>query len=302
MGDSMKKVLLIDDDPGIIEVLKLYFEKEGYSTSVCMQGDKAIAAFNVSRPDIIILDLMLPGMDGYDICKEIRKTSDVPIIMLTARTDTLDKVVGLELGADDYVQKPFEPKELLARVKAVLRRTGRSEASPEKKEEESVETGSEVISYPGFSVDKVKYVDNANQELDALGQTDLRHEAVADKQFQQVLGEAVPQDSTSTVELTAYEPNQLTYSVESKKGGVLVFSEIYYPGWTATVDGEEVELGRVNYVLRAMPVTAGHHEVVLSFFPKSLDTTETLAYVALTLILLCVVALIVMQIRRKPKA
>ena len=151
-------------------------------------------------------------------------------------------------------------------------------------------------------VDKVKYVDNANQELDALGQTDLRHEAVADKQFQQVLGEAVPQDSTSTVELTAYEPNQLTYSVESKKGGVLVFSEIYYPGWTATVDGEEVELGRVNYVLRAMPVTAGHHEVVLSFFPKSLDTTETLAYVALTLILLCVVALIVMQIRRKPKA
>ena len=158
MGDSMKKVLLIDEDPGIIEVLKLYFEKEGYSTSVCMQGDKAIAAFNVSRPDIIILDLMLPGMDGYDICKEIRKTSDVPIIMLTARTDTLDKVVGLELGADDYVQKPFEPKELLARVKAVLRRTGRSEASPEKKEEESVETGSEVISYPGFSVDKVKYV------------------------------------------------------------------------------------------------------------------------------------------------
>jgi uncharacterized membrane protein YfhO len=148
----------------------------------------------------------------------------------------------------------------------------------------------------------VKYVDNANQELDALGQTDLRHEAVADKQFQQVLGEAVPQDSTSTVELTAYEPNQLTYSVESKKGGVLVFSEIYYPGWTATVDGEEVELGRVNYVLRAMPVTAGHHEVVLSFFPKSLDTTETLAYVALTLILLCAVALIVLQIRRKPKA
>ena len=151
-------------------------------------------------------------------------------------------------------------------------------------------------------MDKVKYVDNANQELDALGQTDLRHEAVADKQFQQVLGEAVPQDSTSTVELTAYEPNQLTYSVESKKGGVLVFSEIYYPGWTATVDGEEVELGRVNYVLRAMPVTAGRHEVVLSFFPKSLDTTETLAYIALTLILLCVVALIVLKIRRKPKA
>ena len=118
----MKKVLLIDDDPGIIEVLKMYFEKEGYNVSICMQGDKAIATFNVAKPDIIILDLMLPGMDGNDICREIRKTSNVPIIMLTARTDTLDKIVGLELGADDFVPKPFEPKELLARVKAVLRR------------------------------------------------------------------------------------------------------------------------------------------------------------------------------------
>ena len=153
----MRKVLLIDDDESIIEVLKLYFEKEGYSVSSCMQGDKAVATFNVAKPDIIILDLMLPGMDGNDILKEIRKTSDVPVIMLTARTDTLDKVVGLELGADDYVPKPFEPKELIARVRAVLRRADRKTSDKEEPDQENPED-SEVITYPGFSVDKVRYV------------------------------------------------------------------------------------------------------------------------------------------------
>ncbi|MCQ2531098.1 MAG: response regulator transcription factor [Saccharofermentans sp.] len=152
----MKKVLLIDDDESIIEVLRLYFEKEGYSVSTCMQGDKAVATFNVAKPDIIILDLMLPGMDGNDICREIRKNSDVPIIMLTARTDTLDKIIGLELGADDYVPKPFEPKELLARVKAVLRRTEKAVAAAPVEEE--VATKKDIIEYQGFSVDKIKYV------------------------------------------------------------------------------------------------------------------------------------------------
>ena len=148
-------------------------------------------------------------------------------------------------------------------------------------------------------VDQVKYVDNANQELDALGQMNLRHEAVADKQFQQVLGETVAQDSLSTVELTAYEPNQLTYTVNSSKGGVLVFSEIYYPGWTASVDGQEVEVGRVNYVLRAIHISGGKHQVVLSFFPKSVNTTETLAYISLVILLLLVVAGVVLRIFRK---
>ena len=147
-------------------------------------------------------------------------------------------------------------------------------------------------------VDKVRYVENANQELDALGQINLRHEAVADKQFQQVLGEAIAQDSTSTIELTSYEPNQLTYNVQSAKGGVLVFSEIFYPEWTATIDGKEVELGRVNYVLRALHIDAGRHEVILSFFPKSVDTTETLAYVALAIITLLVLLLIGVSLRR----
>ncbi len=153
---AANKVLLVDDDPSIIEVLKLYFEKEGYQVVTCMQGDKAFAVFNTSKPDIIILDLMLPGTDGNDICREIRKTSDVPIIMLTARTDTLDKIIGLELGADDYIPKPFEPKEVLARVKAVLRRTERRDNPQAAPAEE--EKSTDIITYPGFSVDKIRYV------------------------------------------------------------------------------------------------------------------------------------------------
>ena len=153
---AAKRVLLVDDDQSIIEVQKMYFEKEGYQVSTCMQGDKAVAAFETFNPDIIILDLMLPGMDGNDICREIRKSSDVPIIMLTARTDTLDKIIGLELGADDYVPKPFEPKELLARVKAVLRRTDRKSVPQEQTEEE--DKSKEIVSYPGFVVDKARYV------------------------------------------------------------------------------------------------------------------------------------------------
>ncbi len=149
-------------------------------------------------------------------------------------------------------------------------------------------------------VDKVSYVDNANQELDGLKDADLRHTAVADKQFQAVLGEAAVQDSTSIVELTNYEPNELKYTVKSNQGGVLVFSEIFYPGWEATVDGQPVELGRVDYVLRALRLEPGQHEVTLSFFPKTLDTTETLAYVALAILALLVIVLIVMGFIRKP--
>ncbi len=154
----MKKVLLVDDDSSIIEMNKLYFEKEGYAVSVCMQGDKVLSTFNASSPDLIILDLMLPGMDGTDVCREIRKVSDVPIIMLTAKTDTFDKVIGLELGADDYVSKPFEPKELLARAKAVLRRYGKSEQSAAADSAEANSESAEVVTYQGFMVDKARYI------------------------------------------------------------------------------------------------------------------------------------------------
>lgn len=134
-------------------------------------------------------------------------------------------------------------------------------------------------------VDKVSYVDNANQELDGLAAIDLRHEAVADKKFEKQLGTAVKQESTSMATLKSYEPNNLKYEVNSEKGGVLVFSEIYYPGWTATVDGQPVELGRVNYVLRAMNIKPGKHEVVLDFHPASINNTEAVAYTAYAILM-----------------
>ena len=150
-------------------------------------------------------------------------------------------------------------------------------------------------------IDELQYVDNANLEMDGLGKLDLRHQAVADKKFKAQLGEAVVQDTASVVTIKAYEPNRLTYDVNSGKGGILVFSEIYYPGWTATVDGEPAELGRVDYLLRAMQVKPGKHEVVLSFFPKSVNTTETIAYISYVILLLVVAGAVFMEYRRRQK-
>ncbi|MDD2579660.1 MAG: response regulator transcription factor [Clostridia bacterium] len=150
----MKKVLIVDDDPNISELLRLYFDKDGFAVITCYDGISAYDIFVESRPDVVILDLMLPGRDGYDIMRDIRRSSDTPVIMLTARGDTLDKVVGLELGADDYVQKPFEPKELMARVKAVLRR---SESSRETYGEQDLPDDSEAVEYSNLRVDKSRY-------------------------------------------------------------------------------------------------------------------------------------------------
>ena len=151
-------------------------------------------------------------------------------------------------------------------------------------------------------VDKLNYVNNANQELEALGKLNLRHEAVADARFKAVLGEATPQDSTSVVKLTAYAPNQLTYEVKSATGGVMVFSEIYYPEWTATVDGKPVEIGRADYVLRALKVDKGQHQVMLTFDPKSVKQTETVAYAAYVVLLLVVLFGLYAEWERKQKA
>lgn len=116
------KILVIDDDVNISELIRLYFEKEGYEVLTVYNGKKGIEVFTEFTPNIVVLDIMLPGADGWQVCREIRKISNIPIIMLTAKGETFDKVLGLELGADDYIVKPFEPKELVARVKAVLRR------------------------------------------------------------------------------------------------------------------------------------------------------------------------------------
>lgn len=121
----LEKVLIVDDDKNICDLLRVYLEKEGYSTIISNEGNEAMVKFNSLNPDIVLLDIMLPGMDGWQICKEIRKASDTPIIMLTAKSEIFDKVLGLELGADDYIVKPFDTKEVLARIKAVARRSGK---------------------------------------------------------------------------------------------------------------------------------------------------------------------------------
>ncbi|MGE4214357.1 MAG: response regulator [Anaerotignaceae bacterium] len=121
MSDKLK-IMVVDDDEHIAELISLYLLREGYETCEVYSGTEAVKKFEEFKPNLIMLDIMLPGIDGYEVCKEIRKVSNVPVIMLTAKGDTFDKVLGLELGADDYMVKPFEPKELIARVKAVLRR------------------------------------------------------------------------------------------------------------------------------------------------------------------------------------
>ncbi|MBQ8507311.1 MAG: response regulator transcription factor [Clostridia bacterium] len=125
---STLKILLVDDDPNIRQLLNLYLEKEGFEVAMATRGDEALKMFKSSPPNLMLLDIMLPGMDGWQVCREVRKVSNIPIIMLTAKDETFDKVLGLELGADDYVAKPFDMKELVARIKAVSRRFQAAEA------------------------------------------------------------------------------------------------------------------------------------------------------------------------------
>jgi len=146
MDSAKTKVLVIDDDVNICELIRLYFEKEGYEVITVHNGIKAIDSFSKFAPNIVILDIMLPGADGWQVCREIRKISNIPIIMLTAKGETFDKVLGLELGADDYMVKPFDAKELVARVKAVLRRY------------EHKDIGTQEIVYPNLVINRSNYV------------------------------------------------------------------------------------------------------------------------------------------------
>lgn len=132
---AVTKVMVVDDDNNICEYLRLYLEKEGFGVEIYHDGKTAVENFSKFDPAIILLDVMMPNMDGWQVCREIRKQSQVPIIMITAKGETFDKVLGLELGADDYVVKPFEAKEVIARIKAVLRRSGYNDAETVKKVE-----------------------------------------------------------------------------------------------------------------------------------------------------------------------
>lgn len=120
-----KHILIVEDEQKIVGLLRDYLEKAGFKTSGIMRGDKVVSRIRQSRPDLVLLDIMLPGMDGMEVCREIRKISNVPIIMITARVEEIDRLLGLELGADDYICKPFSPREVVARVKAILRRISR---------------------------------------------------------------------------------------------------------------------------------------------------------------------------------
>ena len=164
MKDKLR-ILLVDDDPNIAHLVRLYLEKEGFDVTTAARGDDALTEFRRDPPALMLLDVMLPGIDGWQVLKAVRKTSSIPIIMLTAKDETFDKVLGLELGADDYITKPFDTKELVARVKAVLRRTQGAE-----------EEKQEGLSFPGLTVSLTQYevhyegrkIDMPPKELEVL--------------------------------------------------------------------------------------------------------------------------------------
>lgn len=158
-------VMVVDDDLNIAQLVRLYLEKEGYEVVTYQRGDTALAAFKANPPMLLLLDIMLPGMDGWQVCRVVRQISTIPVIMISAKDETFDKVLGLELGADDYITKPFDPKELVARVKAVLRRGGPSDQAE-----------NDTLSFPGLTMSLSRYevmyrgqkVDMPPKELELL--------------------------------------------------------------------------------------------------------------------------------------
>ena len=166
---ARQKILIVDDDEHISELISLYLTKEFYATKIVYDGEEALRQFRLFSPNLILLDLMLPGIDGYQVCREIRQQSNVPIIMLSAKGEVFDKVLGLELGADDYIIKPFDSKELVARVKAVLRRYQPAQAAQTKPAGKYVEYQDLTINLTNYSVVyKGKTVDMPPKELELL--------------------------------------------------------------------------------------------------------------------------------------
>ena len=168
---NKQKILIVDDDENIAELISLYLTKECFDTMMVHDGEEALVAFDTYQPNLMLLDLMLPGIDGYQVCREIRARSNTPIIMLSAKGEVFDQVLGLEMGADDYIMKPFDSKEMVARVKAVLRRY-----QPGQKMESPVEDKSKRVEYPGISINLTNYsvivdgqtVDMPPKELELL--------------------------------------------------------------------------------------------------------------------------------------
>lgn len=162
---TKQSIMVVDDDLNIAQLIRLYLEKEGYDVAAFQRGDTALAAFKANPPALLLLDIMLPGMDGWQVCRAVRQISTIPVIMISAKDETFDKVLGLELGADDYITKPFDPKELVARVKAVLRRGGPRDQAE-----------NDMLSFPGLTMSLSRYevmyrgqkVDMPPKELELL--------------------------------------------------------------------------------------------------------------------------------------
>ena len=166
---SKQKILIVDDDSNIAELISLYLTKECFETAIAADGETALLLADSFQPNLILLDLMLPGIDGYQVCREIRVNSSVPIIMLSAKGEIFDKVLGLELGADDYIEKPFDSKELVARVKAVLRRYKPAPTAPASPDVKCVEYPDLVINQTNYSVIYMgKTIDMPPKELELL--------------------------------------------------------------------------------------------------------------------------------------
>ena len=151
MAAAKQKILIVDDDSNIADLISLYLMKECYETKIVGDGEEALSAVETFSPDLILLDLMLPGMDGYQVCREVRSSRDIPIIMLSAKGEIFDKVLGLEMGADDYMEKPFDSKELVARVKAVLRRYHKQQTA------ETAPPQEKTVSYPDLTINLTNY-------------------------------------------------------------------------------------------------------------------------------------------------
>ena len=202
-------ILLVDDDPNISRLVQLYLEKEGFEVKTADRGDDALAMFRKLPPDLMLLDVMLPGMDGWQVCRTIRKTSTIPIIMLTAKDETFDKVLGLELGADDYITKPFDTKELVARVKAVLRRT----QGPE-------EEKTDVLSFPMFDL--------------TAGQPPVDERLLDPATHRLPLG-----DMVISLERATAQAEEYGHSIQRELGYLAVHSVLHLLGYDHMDEGEQ---------------------------------------------------------------
>ena len=213
-------ILIVDDDPNIAHLVQLYLEKAGFEVRVASRGDDALNEFRKLPPDLMILDVMLPGMDGTQVLRAVRRTSTIPVIMLTARDEIFDKVLGLELGADDYVTKPFDAKELVARVKAVLRRT----QGPEEEKSDS-------LSFPGLTISLSRYevfyegekIDMPPKELEVLYflASHVNQVFTRDQLLEQVWGFSFIGESSRTVDVHIKRLREKLVGSEDKHGWLI---------------------------------------------------------------------------------